>query len=155
MCGMLCCHSTRWALTSPFHPYQHCWWRLFSVTLLHPREWLPVKKYDTLCCPDFPHTAPLGHGERQTAILPLLYHRKITPFSPIFQIPTRFAISWEIISEMSGLFHPQRLCPPQLPYSCLMQHRWYRMWNVSDPWLLFSRSDSNKLCCECRYHRSQ
>ena len=29
-------------------------WRLFSVTLLHPREWLPVRKYGALRCPDFP-----------------------------------------------------------------------------------------------------
>ena len=30
-------------------------WRLFSVTLLHPHEWLLVKKYGALRCPDFPH----------------------------------------------------------------------------------------------------
>ena len=28
--------------------------RLFSVTLLYPRGYLPVRKYGALCCPDFP-----------------------------------------------------------------------------------------------------
>ena len=39
--------------------------RLFSVTLLHSREWLPVRKYGALCCPDF----PLASYERQTVLL--------------------------------------------------------------------------------------
>ena len=29
-------------------------WRLFSSTLIHPCERLPVKKQNALCCPDFP-----------------------------------------------------------------------------------------------------
>jgi hypothetical protein len=29
-------------------------WRLFSVTLLYPRGYLPVRKNGALCCPDFP-----------------------------------------------------------------------------------------------------
>ena len=24
VCGMPCCHGTRWALTPPFHPYRMC-----------------------------------------------------------------------------------------------------------------------------------
>jgi hypothetical protein len=28
--------------------------RLFSVTLLYPRGYLPVRKHGALCCPDFP-----------------------------------------------------------------------------------------------------
>jgi hypothetical protein len=28
--------------------------RTFSVTLLYPRGYLPVRKYGALCCPDFP-----------------------------------------------------------------------------------------------------
>ena len=28
--------------------------RLFSVTLLYPFEYLPVRKHDALRCPDFP-----------------------------------------------------------------------------------------------------
>lgn len=45
--------SSRWALTSPFHPCQNAW-RLFSVTLPWPRGQLPVRKYGALRCPDFP-----------------------------------------------------------------------------------------------------
>ena len=40
--------------------------RSFSVTLLHPRGQLPVKKYGALCCPDVP---PVLKDERQTGRL--------------------------------------------------------------------------------------
>jgi|GEM_PF-5232427 len=43
-------------------------WRLFSVTLLCRRRQLPVRKYGTLCCPDFPLTAKRG-GKRQDTVL--------------------------------------------------------------------------------------
>ncbi len=57
----------RWALTPPFHPYPDVIqvreritsrptppWRLFSVTLLHPRGHRAVNSYGALCCSDFP-----------------------------------------------------------------------------------------------------
>jgi hypothetical protein len=52
----------RWALTSPFHPYlgiqKICQGGIFSVALAvsksSPTCCLPVRKYGTLCCPDFP-----------------------------------------------------------------------------------------------------
>ena len=50
--GYQCCHLYRWALTPPFHPYPRG--RLFSVILLYPRGYLPVRKHGALCCPDFP-----------------------------------------------------------------------------------------------------
>ena len=43
-----------WALTPPSHPYLLVSRRLFSSTLLCPRGRLPVKKWNALCCPDFP-----------------------------------------------------------------------------------------------------
>jgi hypothetical protein len=49
----------RWALTPPFHPYlllHAIKGGIFSVALSVFR-WcgtLPVRKYDALCCPDFP-----------------------------------------------------------------------------------------------------
>ena len=42
----------RWALTPPSHPYP-CG-RLFSSTLICPREQLSIRKWSALCCPDFP-----------------------------------------------------------------------------------------------------
>ena len=41
--------------------------RLFSVTLLCPREQLPVRKHGALCCPDFP--PPEQVRKRQTDLL--------------------------------------------------------------------------------------
>ena len=78
-CGMLCCHSIRWALTPPFHPYlspaptiSRSWngWhkRFFSVTLLCRCRQLSVRKYGALRCPDFPHT-PLSRDERRNVRL--------------------------------------------------------------------------------------
>ena len=52
--GIPYCYRTRWALTPPFHPYPDKSGRLFSVTLLYPHGYLPVRKHGALCCPDFP-----------------------------------------------------------------------------------------------------
>ena len=52
----------RWALTPPSHPYP-CG-RLFSSTLLCPREQLSVRKWSALCCPDFPPLPLKGNGDR-------------------------------------------------------------------------------------------
>ena len=41
---------------------------IFCHIQLCPRKQLPVRKYDTLCCPDFPPAAM--RGKRQAAILP-------------------------------------------------------------------------------------
>jgi len=54
--------GNRWALTPPFHPYRGiqkiCQGGIFSVALAvngpSPVRCLPVRKYGTLCCPDFP-----------------------------------------------------------------------------------------------------
>jgi hypothetical protein len=40
--------------------------RLFSVTLLYPYEYLPVRKRDALCCPDFPPAVVLLAAECQS-----------------------------------------------------------------------------------------
>ncbi len=54
----------RWALTPPSHPYRDPGaGRLFSSALLYPRGQLSVRKWDALCCPDFPH-APCGTSGR-------------------------------------------------------------------------------------------
>jgi len=52
--GFLRHHRNRWALTPPFHPYPTLVRRSFSVTLIYPHGYLPVKKHGALCCPDFP-----------------------------------------------------------------------------------------------------
>ena len=50
--------QSRWALTSPSHPYLGTGpGRLFSSALLCPRGQLSVRKWDALRCPDFPHTS--------------------------------------------------------------------------------------------------
>ena len=41
--GFLCHHRNRWALTPPFHPYPTLVRRSFSVTLIYPHGYLPVK----------------------------------------------------------------------------------------------------------------
>ena len=41
--------------------------RLFSVTLLYPRGYLPVRKHGALCCPDFPSRV-LGTMEQPAAV---------------------------------------------------------------------------------------
>ena len=64
-CGMLCRHSTRWALTPPFHHYRPLGWLLFSVTLLCRHRQLTVREYGALCCPDFPLAAQAPEGHRQ------------------------------------------------------------------------------------------
>ena len=57
---------SRWALTPPSHPYR---WnpkaqrRFFSSALLYPRGQLSVRKWDALCCPDFP-PVPRGTSDR-------------------------------------------------------------------------------------------
>ena len=56
----------RWALTPPSHPYP-CG-RLFSSALLHLRRWLSVRKWNALCCPDFP-PLPCGNGDRPSDCL--------------------------------------------------------------------------------------
>jgi len=47
-----------WALTPRFHPYPPAGGRLFSVALSVIAslllQYLPVRKYGALCCPDFP-----------------------------------------------------------------------------------------------------
>jgi len=41
-------------------PHQTSGRRLFSVTLLYPRGYLPVRKHGALCCPDFPFRISLS-----------------------------------------------------------------------------------------------
>ena len=65
-----------WALTPPSHPYP-CG-RLFSSALLHPRERLSVRKWNALCCPDFPllpHTATAT--DRSTVICAAKLRKKM------------------------------------------------------------------------------
>ena len=61
-----------WALTPPSHPYP-CG-RLFSSTLLCLRRQLSVRKWNALCCPDFP-PLPLTTTatDRPTALCSVLY----------------------------------------------------------------------------------
>ena len=60
----------RWALTPPSHPYR---WnpkaqrRFFSSALLYPRGQLSVRKWDALCCPDFPPAQTAQATGRPTA----------------------------------------------------------------------------------------
>ena len=60
----------RWALTPPSHPYR---WnpkaqrRFFSSALLYPRGQLSVRKWDALCCPDFPPAQAAQATDRPTA----------------------------------------------------------------------------------------
>ena len=56
-----------WALTPPFHPYSDESERSFSVTLLYPHGYLPVRKYGALCCPDFP-PSHIGTAIERSAI---------------------------------------------------------------------------------------
>ena len=58
--------------------------RLFSSTLLYPHGQLSVRKWDALCCPDFPHTPK---RKRQTDQLLLL--GKDTTFMPVDTKPCR------------------------------------------------------------------
>ena len=55
--------SGRWALTPPSHPYRPCGRRFFSSARSNPRGLLPVKKWNALCCPDFPLPAETGSGK--------------------------------------------------------------------------------------------
>ncbi len=59
----------RWALTPPSHPCRRAGARrrLFSSALLHPRGWLSVRKWDALCCPDFPPAPVVQAADRPTA----------------------------------------------------------------------------------------
>ena len=59
----------RWALTPPSHPCRRAGARrrLFSSALLHPRGWLSVRKWDALCCPDFPPAPVVQAAGRPTA----------------------------------------------------------------------------------------
>jgi hypothetical protein len=43
--------------------------RLFSVTLLYPHGYLPVRKYGALCCPDFPPPTFKSEAMEQPAAL--------------------------------------------------------------------------------------
>ena len=54
-----CHHSGGGLLHTPSHPYhtRAGAWRLFSSALLSPRGLLPVRKRNTLCCPDFPRVS--------------------------------------------------------------------------------------------------
>ena len=83
-----------WALTPPSHPYLLVSRRLFSSTLLCPRGRLPVKKWNALCCPDFPPasrrctrqadqlflalTPPLMEGEFLIVAAKLMLYLQIT-----------------------------------------------------------------------------
>lgn len=119
MCGILCYHNIRWAFTSPFHPYHqtHGMRRFFSVTLLHPREWLPVKKYDALCCPDFPPTAIIPWATRHaTAIFFLKFFCKDS------------AIVWNIKSSLRHIYIYKSVYSPikHLCHECLSTN--YIIW---------------------------
>ena len=57
----------RWALTPPSHPYP-CG-RLFSSTLLCLRRQLSVRKWNALCCPDFPPLYLTTATDRSTVFL--------------------------------------------------------------------------------------
>ena len=57
----------RWALTPPSHPYPYG--RLFSSTLLCLRRQLSVRKWNALCCPDFPPLPVATATDRSTAVL--------------------------------------------------------------------------------------
>ena len=58
-----------WALTPPSHPYRRteARRRFFSSALLHPRGQLSVRKWDALCCPDFPPAHGAQAASRPTA----------------------------------------------------------------------------------------
>ena len=47
----------------PSHPYRPCGRRFFSSARSNPRGLLPVKKWNALCCPDFPLPAEAGSGK--------------------------------------------------------------------------------------------
>ncbi len=82
---------------------RQCARRLFSVTLPHSHPWLPVKKCDALCCPDFPldtrcqvtsdkpphciRPAKLLQVERKTKFIWFLPKRRVT--STIVNITAR------------------------------------------------------------------
>ena len=59
----------RWALTPPSHPCRRAGARrrLFSSALLRPRGRLSVRKWDALCCPDFPPAPVVQAADRPTA----------------------------------------------------------------------------------------
>jgi len=48
-------------------PFDYAQGRLFSVTLLYPHGYLPVRKHGALCCPDFPSRVP-GTMERPAVL---------------------------------------------------------------------------------------
>ena len=52
-----CHHPGGGLLHTPSHPYHKWMWRLFSSALLSLRRLLPVRKRNTLCCPDFPRVS--------------------------------------------------------------------------------------------------
>ena len=73
-----------------FSPLPTCGRRLFSVTLLHTREWLPVRKYDALRCPDFPHPAHYAESDKTRYCHYCSYfYAKIRTFT---QFPTLFCL---------------------------------------------------------------
>ena len=51
--------------------------RLFSVTLLCRHRQLPVRKYGTLCCPDFPLAVIMLQATGHCAVCTAKVHKKI------------------------------------------------------------------------------
>ena len=66
-----CRHPGRWALTPPFHPY-HIPYGCSGHFLLHcpcRHRQLSVRKYDALCCPDFPLRRLCGGATNHASVM--------------------------------------------------------------------------------------
>ena len=116
MCGLLCRHRSRWALTPPFHPYRSdlcriggCFLSLIpDVTAGFPLGNMPLYVARTFLLTQ-------NRVRRQTSILPFLFYFFTGASVPAYLICLNLITTWSRSTKKPPAL---RLAPMSRPYLC-------------------------------------